>query len=310
MSSIYARQFAEIEAKIQTHYDEIRAEVGDDIQRAGHQGEGTWVQVLRPWLPSTYEVVTRKYIVPEEGSDEFEMDIIIVSPGYPKELSGDARIMAGGVAAAFSTRLTLDADGIDDAFKRAVKLRRGLKKRYGSPRSEMLGAFPVGMLAHSHDWKRPNSTPLENVSKKLALLDQSEVIHPREALDLLCVADLGTWAMLRAPYLPPQATVLMPGATDLYKSEGCSQTSMTTPNPAKTEWPVGSLVAHLLGWLSYNDPTMRPFADSLRLAGLLGEGSGKARIWNLHDVFSDAMIQQLHIRGLGFGGEEWATAFF
>jgi hypothetical protein len=186
------------------------------------------------------------------------MGIIIVSPGYPKELRGDARIMAGGVAAAFSARLTLDADGIDDSFKRAVKLRRGLKKRYGSPRSEMLGAFPVGMLAHSHEWKRPNSTPFENVSKKLALLDQSEVLHPRETLDLLCVADLGTWAMLRAPYLPPQATALMPGATDLHKREGCAQTSMAAPNPAETEWPVGSLVAHLLGWLSYNDSTIRP----------------------------------------------------
>lgn len=167
MSSIYARQFAEMEAKIQTQYEEIRAEVGDDIQRAGHRGEGTWVQVIEAWLPQTYEVVTRKYIVPEEGSDEFEMDIIILNPGYPKELRGDARIMAGGVAAAFSIRLTLDADGIDDAFKRAVKLRRGLKKRYGSPRSEMLGVFPVGMLAHSHAWKRPNSTPLENISRRL-----------------------------------------------------------------------------------------------------------------------------------------------
>jgi hypothetical protein len=60
-------------------------------QRAGHGGEATWAQLLQKWLPSSYEVATRRYILPEtddapEPPEGSETDIVIFSPGYPPAL--------------------------------------------------------------------------------------------------------------------------------------------------------------------------------------------------------------------------------
>jgi hypothetical protein len=106
--------------------------------------------------PPGYDVVTRKYIVPEVGLEEFETDILVLHPSYPVPLRTREEILAGGVAAAFSVKLTLDASGIRDGVRRAIALRRGLKPRYGTPREEMTAPFPVGLLAHSHSWKAPD----------------------------------------------------------------------------------------------------------------------------------------------------------
>src|SRR5262249_12466289 len=149
-----------------------------DPQRAGHGGEGTWVGVLKHWLPPAYEVVTRKYIVPEIGAEKFETDIIVLRPSYPVPLRAQEEILTGGVAAAFSVKLTLDAAGIRDGVRRAVALRRTMRRGYGTPRSEMVAPFPVGILAHSHSWKAPGSTPEKNITDHLWSLDQEMVRHP------------------------------------------------------------------------------------------------------------------------------------
>jgi hypothetical protein len=99
-------------------------------------------------LPSAYKVVTRKYILPEVGSESFETDIVVLNPSYPERLHSREEMLAGGVAAAFSLKLTADAQGIRDAVERAVALRRALQPRMGTPRDEMIGPFPVGLLAH------------------------------------------------------------------------------------------------------------------------------------------------------------------
>ena len=78
----------------------------EDPQRAGHGGEGTWRRFLQDWLPPAYEVGTRKYIVPEEGEDGFETDLVVFAPAYPKRLRDREEILGAGVAAAFSVKLT------------------------------------------------------------------------------------------------------------------------------------------------------------------------------------------------------------
>jgi hypothetical protein len=97
------------------------------------------------------------------------------------------------LAAAFNVGLTLRADGIKDATEHAVATRRSLKTRYGAVRGELLGPFPVGLLAHSHQWKAEGSTPAENITEALSAHDEGLAQHPRESLDFVCVADLATW---------------------------------------------------------------------------------------------------------------------
>ena len=55
-------------------------------------------------MPSSYEVSTRKYILPEidEAPEPHETDIVIFSPGYPEAFRGREEVLAGGVAAAFN----------------------------------------------------------------------------------------------------------------------------------------------------------------------------------------------------------------
>lgn len=110
-------------------------------------------------------------------------------------------ILAGGVAAAFSVKLTLDASGLRDGIDRAARLRRGVRFRFGSVLQELNGSFIAGVLAHTHSWRRPDSTVVEHIETKLSTLDREYARHPRECLDLLCVSDLASWSTTRGPSL-------------------------------------------------------------------------------------------------------------
>jgi hypothetical protein len=298
-----------VEQRIKNEYDRLHREAIEDPQRAGHGGEATWKGILEQWLPPAYEIVTRKYIIPEVGTNKFETDIVVLHPSYPKPLRSESEILAGGVAAAFSVRLTLDADGIRDGVERAVALRRGLSIRYGLPRDEMGPLFPVGLLAHSHSWKAPGSTPVPNVAHNLRSLDNDLVRHPRESLDYLCVADLGLWWTVRIPYLPPSpnlgAVIATPQGVQGTAVTGISQTDIN-----ETSTALASFITHLLARLSYTDTTLRPLAESLRAMGMLGNATGETRAWDLGVVFSATLRNQLptlmSLRGSDFWG---STAF-
>jgi hypothetical protein len=280
-----------------------------DPQRAGHGGEGTWVNVLEHWLPPAYEVATRKYIVPEIGDSEFETDIVILNPSYPTRLRAHEEILAGGVAAAFSVKLTLDAAGIRDGVKRAVELRRALNPRRGTPRDEIACHFPVGILAHSHDWKAPRSTPIENILDSLWSLDRELVRHPRESLDYLCVSDLGMWSTARTPYMPP-AFVPSDPATGQPRNEGAAYTCIMRTVQGEAFNALSSLIAHLYVRLSYFDSTLLPLADNLRATGTLGGGGGLVRIWDLGSVYSDEVRRLLPSRGLQLRDSDWGSVIF
>jgi hypothetical protein len=277
----------------------------DDPQQAGHGGEATWVELLQNWLPSSYQVVTRRYIVPEQGDDIFETDIVVISPGYPSALREREEIMAGGVAAAFSVKLTLNAAGITDAADRASRLQRGMKGRFGSPRAQMLGAFPVGLLAHGHGWTREGSTPKINISEALETAHRAST-HPREILDYTCVANLGTWSVARIPYVPPSS--ISSDSPD-HQRHGAAMTAVFQSDPNNSSSPVAIFVTHLVERMSYSDPTMRSTADGLRLTDTAGSGSGIPRFWSLDPLFDFDVRRHLPARGLSRGDVDWRTVY-
>jgi len=98
-----AKWFRTLGREIKEEYERLHRAAPQDPQRAGHGGEGTWVAVLREWLPQGYDIVTRKYVVPEVGSEQFETDIIVLNPSYPGPLRAREEVLAGGVAAAFGS---------------------------------------------------------------------------------------------------------------------------------------------------------------------------------------------------------------
>lgn len=302
--------FETVSVAVQEDWERLHQAAMADPQRAGHGGEATWVGLLESWLPPSYGIGTRKYILPEvEGGTPFETDIVIFNPGYPEALRSREEVLAGGIAAAFSVKLTLNADGIRDAVQKAAELRQHLAVRYGSAREEILAPFPVGLLAHSHVWNGERSTPIDNIHNALGKFDQEYVQHPRETLDLVCVADLAAWSTTRMPYIPPAAAAYTPGASARELEQGFCMTAIVLSDPDKSPSPVAVFIAHLLARLSYADPTLRAMADGLRLTGTLGAGGGAQRRWDLDDVFSDRVRQQLPQRGLQQTETDWLAAY-
>jgi hypothetical protein len=309
MGHVHHEWLRKVTGEVAQEYERLHRAAKDDPQRAGHGGEGTWARLLEDWLPPQYEVATRRYIIPEEGGDSFETDLIVFSPGYPRRMRGREEVLAGGVAAAFSVKLTLNAAGIRDAAERAVGLRRSTKARFGTPRSELLGAFPVALLAHSHAWKRAASNPVENVYDALIDLDAELVQHPREMLDFVCVADLGAWTASRFPYLPPHALTHNPAATEDQRQTGCTMTAVMMAHPEESPPPVAVFVSHLLQRLAHGDPSLRQVADGMVLTETQGRSSGDMRLWDLNVVFDERVVEQLPTRGLSNADQDWLTAY-
>jgi hypothetical protein len=322
--------FRSVEREIKEDYERLHNEALSDPQRAGHGGEGTWARILEQWLPPAYKVVTRKYIVPEVGSKSFETDIVVLHPSYPVPLHSREEILAGGVAAAFSVKLTLDAAGIRDGVERAVALRRGLQPRSGTPQDEMTGPFPVGLLAHSHTWKAPASSPAENIDNHLLALDQELVTHPRESIDYVCIADLGLWVTVRVPFMMMQApgygspikgmdrlieevgkTPEGESATKWLSSlSGIAASTIAHTLPTETFTTVGSFVAHLLARMSYADPMLHSLSVGFRAMGAVGTSQGSLRAWRLDSVFSEWVRQRLPTSVLQGGSDLWGSAMF
>jgi hypothetical protein len=286
--------------KMGHEYGRLRADAATParIQQVGHGAEATWVQFLTEWLPPGYEVGRRKYILPEADGDgdEFETDIVVFAPSYPTALRVQERVLAAGVAAAFSVKLTADAAGLREAAESAVKLSRGLKPRNGTPRSEMLRPFPFGYLAHSHSWTSPASAPWDNVARNLQLNDETFVQHPRDSLDVVCIADLGMWNQMYLPYTPNGAipTAGVSASTAMIGSSGPQ--------------PVAMLISWLYERLSLTNPALTGLSDGFRLT-TGGQGSGPQRRWPLDAVFTADVRSQLHHKAYGGGGPDWATSF-
>lgn len=178
--------------------DEELARQRGQTQRTGHRVESRWKGVLSAWLPSQYEVVDkRKYILLETDDGPTvtkETDLVVFYPHYPEKLRDKESVLASGVAAAFSIRRTIGRVDIKEAYEDAINLRRGMKVRaQGGLQSYLIPPVFFGLLAESHDWKADASTPKDNIKKITDEFDRDLVKSPREGLDLMCIADLGTW---------------------------------------------------------------------------------------------------------------------
>lgn len=302
MGHVHHQWLEQVSEDMRRDYDRLHADAVSPalVQQAGHGAESSWVRFLSAWLPPEYEVGRRKYIVPEKGSSTFETDLVVFRPSYPVALREREEILASGVAAAFSVKLTLDRAGLSEAARSATALTDGMAERRGSPRTEMQRPFPFGVLAHSHSWKAPASAPAANINDAVWTLDHAHADRPAKSLDLVCVADLGTWRRVFMPRVPTVAS-LAPGQTPSYQAVTAMIDSSASTSPA----PVAVLVSALFERLAADHPTMRPLADGLRLTGTSGEGSGLQRVWALQDVFSDEVRSRLLSGGWSTGDPDW-----
>lgn len=266
-----------ISSQMQSDFEEAHAEAShpSGVQKAGHHGEEIWGRFLQEWLPPQYEIGYRKYILleadPGDGSEvSGETDIVIFHPSYPRALRDRHEVLLSGIVAAFSAKLTLNRAGIEEAVNEAAKVRRAAKLRSHDLNGKLLTPFVYGILAHTHAWKAPASNPVEAVTAALSELDLKFSNEPREAMDLLCVADLNFWSkqiMLVTPEHAEElpASVVAPGGHIQYSFLNVGDDKSAKDASSLILPPVAFLVGLLYEKLSYYDDSLSAMADGFRL---------------------------------------------
>jgi hypothetical protein len=148
---------------IQVEYERITKRSAQDPGTAGDEGEENWKKILSDWLPSKYQVVAKGRIIFHNGKASPQMDLLVLSPEYPKGLAdaGKKLYLAGGVLAAFECKLTLRQCHIKEVFENSRALADGLASRWGSPYRELHRPMVYGLLAQYRsldDAKRARSS--------------------------------------------------------------------------------------------------------------------------------------------------------
>ena len=294
-------------------YDRIQKRATEDPGTAGDQGEENWAELLRGWLPRTYEVVTKGRIIGVDGRTSPQIDVLVLKSIYPEKLLNKKLYLAAGVAAAFECKNTLRAEHIEKAVKTCVKIKNLYPVRKGTPYKELHAPIVYGLLAHSHSWKGDNSTPEDNIEQKLIMSDSCHVSHPRQGLDLLCVADLTTWTLCKLTFLDR----LSPQDPNYASQEAEMITSYMRNTAGNIQiddfTSIGVFISNLSKRFAWEDPTLRDLADYYNIK-LISGGSGVQRKWEANLIYSSDVFSRFGVRG-PLSGEaniwnEWLSGFW
>ncbi len=297
-------------------YDRIQKRAAEDPGTAGDQGEKNWVELLRDWLPRTYQVVTKGRIISQDGRTSPQVDVLVLKDVYPKKLLNKKLYLAAGVAAAFECKTTLKAAHIAEAVQTCVEIKNLYPVREGSPYKELHAPIVYGLLAHSHSWKGPNSTPEENILQNLRGSDRLIVPHPRLSLDMLCVADLGAWILMKVPFVDIQRVIesdpppeRRPQADAL---SGYCEHTLFRENRRRGYTPIGALITNLTELLAWEDSTLRDIARYYRTTKMGGGGGAELRGWPI-SIYSDGVLSQIksgrQLISAGASWDEWKAVF-
>ena len=303
--------FRQTSNDIAEEYERIQKRVPEDPGTAGDQGEEDWKEVLSGWIPNTYKVVTKGRIINQDGQTSPQVDVLVLKDVYPEKLLDKKLYLAAGVAAAFECKTTLRAKHIDKAVENSVKIKNLYPVREGTPYKELHAPIVYGLLAHSHCWKAPNSTPENNIKRKLWKSDQLFVSHPRQTLDLLCVADLGTWVSIKLSFIGQPA---IPTSPDIHTGYVGPKSSHSNQN--EYFQPIANLIHHLSIRLAWENIGLRALADYYRNTKIGGIDGGTLRNWSM-SIFS-ADVRRAREEGVRLsqppsampkGWDEWDISF-
>ena len=256
-------------------YERIRARSREDPGTAGDEGEQNWAELLRRWLPATYHVVTKGRILFTNGTLSPQVDVLVLSPGYPRGLLDKKVYLAPGVLAGFECKNTLRLAHIKRAIQAAVKIRQGLRSDVKSQHNILFA-----LVSHSHAVL--SKQPEQSITGALTRVDADIVADPRDCIDFICVADLGTWALMRMATRREDggyevATVYMAPIDETM------QLGHRSTNPP----PIGRFLTGLLRRLGSIDPALAPMATYFGGVGLFGTGYGSPRKWEYADLPAD-----------------------
>jgi hypothetical protein len=307
---------SQISQEMAAEYERIGKRAAEDPGTAGDQGEENWATLLRGWLPGAYQIVTKGRLISHDGATSPQVDVLVLKPSYPPKLLDRKLYLAAGVAAAFECKTTVTASHITKTVQNGVAIKSLFPARVGSPYRELRAPIIYGLLAHSHNWKGADSTPLSNIENRLQISDYENVSHPRLGLDLLCVADLATWTAWATTFLGPALLPDWNTVASMYGPGGSASTSYMCfssdfEHQAKDFTPIGVLFSCLVQKLGWEDQGCRDLADYYRLAKLLGSGRGIQRLWPA-TIYSEGIRPRIISGMLSQGSiwDEWSMGIF
>lgn len=285
-----------VKESLRSDYARIRARSRDDPGTAGDQAEEDWADILRDWLPANYRVVTKGRILFEDGSSSPQVDVLVLTPSYPKGLGNEKYVFEGGVVAAFECKLTLRPGDIKRAFETACSIKKKARARLGTPYHELNRAPIVGLLAHSQVLGKTNdSHRLYDIVQKYQA-DCTE--HPREMLDVVCVADTATLSLGKHILI----------GNDLSEGDIAELENMGVRGAIASMYIIqdedkrfkdfdvsGTILAGLIYELThriaFEDASIRPWADHLSKLGFYG-GIGRP-LYCSEEALSEPVRQKL-----------------
>ena len=297
---------SQISQEMSSEYNRIQKRVKEDPGTAGDQGEENWAELLKDWIPSTYHVVTKGRIISLDGKTSPQIDVLVLKSSYPKKLISKKVYLAAGVAAAFECKITLKPHHITEALKNCIAIKKLEDLRKGSPFKELNNSITYGLLAHSHSWKKDKSQPIDNLENRLVEEDKKLVAHPRYMIDLVCVADIGTWASSKNSFLVANERFTLAGLKPPKNQSGKSLVAQTAYMKHTNEFeqqlndyftPIGALIFNLFEKLAWEDREYRSLADYFGKT-IGGSSRGIVRYWT-SDIYSHEIKTKLERNLMG-----------
>ncbi len=272
---------SQAQAAIQAEYDRIRKRSREDPGTAGDEGEQTWAELLRDWLPAHFHVATKGRIMFPRGEASPQVDVVVLDPHYPKVFLNKKMYLAAGVVAAFECKLTLRSGHLKAAAE-TVRTIRELEKTPGrSARSELMGQIAFGFLAHSLDDRidRPGlETQVEEIGKNTE--------HPRHLLDLVCVANAGSWYSTRwiqsatPPWIHDASIRWSPEEEMRWVTANMRRLDQVLFGYMQNQGDsvVGSALAAIFRRVAWDQPPLREIANYIKRSGLSDRAQGVGMI--------------------------------
>lgn len=314
--------FQEATDTMQSDYGRISRRSKKDPGTAGDEGEENWANLLREWLPAGYHVVTKGQILFPDGSCSPQIDVFVLTPELPFGFvrRGIKKYPAHCVAAAFECKLTLRASDLEKMFKNSSTIKRQQLVEQGTPYRELHSPIVYGLLAHrfKNNSKKKHAV-FETINKKIHDGDSTLVKHPKEMIDIICIADVGTWTACKMAYLGP--SVLPSGdwekVAHVYGGAPCTTTSYILHHSGSFEQmkdftPIGTFITSLTRKLAWTNPSLQSIARYYAVSKLLGTGQGiSGRLWDPKEIYSVSTFERVSRRGLvrGVHWDEWSCAF-
>ncbi|MFR3898818.1 MAG: DUF6602 domain-containing protein, partial [Blautia obeum] len=138
--------FKKANSNISDEYTRICRRVNEDPGTAGDQGEENWKELLESWIPPYFQIVTKGRILSDSGETSPQVDVIVLSPDYPKSLLNCKEYLSGGVVAAFECKTTLRRKHIGEFIEHSKKIKinineMDIKKKTQSKTCRIISAF-------------------------------------------------------------------------------------------------------------------------------------------------------------------------